>query len=151
MNPWHKKQLRSMYDPNTQGYWFSVIDLCAILTDSDYQTARGYWKQLKYRLTKGQLVIKYHQLKFEAIDSKYYFTEVVDFKNLIHLVINCPSPKANIYRLWLVDMFFAGVATAELELELAKLGEETAEQIAEKYKYEGYVRLTVERKSLLNE
>ena len=147
-NPWHNKQLRSMYDPNTQGYWFSAVDLCAILTDSDYQTARGYWKQLKYRLTKFQLVIKYHQLKFEASDGKYYFTEVVDFKNLINLIQTCPSPKANTYRLWLADMIFTGIPVAELEQQLAALGAEVAEQITEKYKDVGYVRLAVERETI---
>jgi len=151
MNPWNNKQLRSMYDPTTQGYWFSVIDLCVILTDSDYKTARNYWKKLKYTLTSGQVVTESNHLKFEAPDGKYHFTEVVDFKNLINLIQTCPSPKANTYRLWLADMLFAGVAATELEKEFAKLGAEAAEQIAEKYKDEGYARLIVERKDLLGE
>ena len=149
-NPWHNKQLRSMYDPTTQGYWFSVIDLCAILTDSDYDTARGYWKWLKQKQSseKFQLVSVTHQLKFESSDGKYYFTEVLDFKNLINLIQTCPSPKANTYRLWLADMLFTGIPVAELEQQLAVLGAEVAEQITEKYKDVGYVRLAVERETI---
>ena len=151
MNPWNKKQLRSFFDPNTQGYWFSVVDLCAALTDSDHKTARGYWKRLKYRSTKFQVVTHSHHLKFESPNGKYYFTEVVDFKNLINLIQTCPSPKANTYRLWLADMLLQGTPAPELEKELAKLGAETAAQIAEKYKDVGYVRLAVEREDLLGE
>jgi len=142
-----------MYDPNTQDYWFSVIDLCAILTNCDHQTARGYWKWLKGKQNSGkfQTVSVTHHLKFETANGKYYFTEVLDFKNLINLILTCPSPKANAYRLWLADMFFTGITAAELEKKLAQLGAEIAEQITEKFKHDGYVRLTVERKDLLAE
>ena len=140
-----------MYDPNTQGYWFSVLDLCAILTDSNHKAARGYWKKLKYRFASGQLVAESHQLKFESPDGKYYFTEVVDFKNLINLIQACPSPKANTYRLWLADTLLAGVSAAELEKEFAALGAETAAQIVEKYKDGGYIRRHVEREVLFGE
>ena len=150
-NPWNKKQLRSMYDPTTQGYWFSVIDLCAILTDSDWKTARGYWKWLKDKQTstKHQLVSVTNQLKFESLDGKYYFTEVLDFKSLINLIQTCPSPKANTYRLWLAEVLFASIPVAEIETQLAALGAETAAQIMEKYKYEGYSRMNVVREDLL--
>ena len=151
MNLWNNKQLRSIYDPNTQGYWFSVLDVCAILTDCSHKMARGYWKRFKQKFASSQVVSESHHLKFESPNGKYYFTEVVDFKNLINLIQTCPSPKANIYRLWLADMLFAGVAVAELEEALAKLGAEAAEQIAKKYKDEGYARLAVERKDLLKE
>jgi len=151
MNPWNNKQLRSMYDPTTQGYWFSVIDLYAILTDCDHKTARGYWKRLKYRGTNSQVVTVSHHLKFESPNSKYHFTEVVDLKNLINLVQTCPVPKPTYTGCGLQRCFLRGVAAAELEKEFAKLGAEAAEQIAGKYKDEGYARLTVKRKDLLKE
>ena len=153
MNPWQGKQLRSMYDPTTQGYWFSVVDLCAVLTDISQDAARNYWKQIKYRqnLKQTQTVTESNHLKFETPNGKYYNTEVVDFKNLIQFIQTHPSPKANPYRLWLTDMMFAGVAITEIEKELAKLGEETAGQIVEKYKdnpKEQYTRMTVQREKL---
>ena len=79
--------MRSIYDPAIQGWWFSVTDLSAILTDNDHKTARVYWKHFKYKMTQEsiQLVTESHQLKWQAIDGKYYFTEAVDFKNLLHL------------------------------------------------------------------
>ena len=55
------KPLRSIYDTATNGYWFSVVDLCAILTDSDHKTAQGYWKRLKCKLALAE-----HQLVTES-------------------------------------------------------------------------------------
>jgi len=51
-----------------QGYWFSVTDLFSMLTDSDYKTARGYWKRLKYKLSlsNDQVATVSHHLKWEA-------------------------------------------------------------------------------------
>jgi len=154
-NPWNNKQLRSMYDPTTQGYWFSVVDLCAILTDSNHKVARGYWKWLKDKQCskKFKVVSVTNHLKFEAGDGRYHFTEVLDFKNLINLIQTCPSPKANPYRLWLADMLFDGVSAADLEKAFAKLGEETAREITEKYTNSStnYVRRSVIREDLLAE
>jgi len=150
-NPWNNKQLRSMYDPVLQCYWFSVVDLCAVLTDCDHKTARGYWKRLKYCRTNNQLVTESHQLKFESSDGKHYFREVLDFKNLVNLILTCPSPKANTYRLWLVNTLFAGVGAIELEKELATLGAEQAKIIEEKHKKTSmpYVRLHVVREEVI--
>jgi len=153
-NPFHNKTLRSIHDPIIQGYWFSVTDLFAILTDSDHKTARGYWKRFKYRLSliSGQLVTVSHQLKWQAADGKFYFTEAVDFKTLIRLIQICPSPKANPYRLWLADMLFEGIPAGELEKELAKLGAESFKQVTEKYKNgvnKPYVRVVTEKQEVL--
>jgi len=148
-NPWNNKQLRSIHDPTINGFWFSVIDLFAILTDSNHRTAQVYWKQLKYNRAKFQLVSENHQLKFKSPNGKYYFTEVVDFQTLINLLQTCPSPKANPFRLWLADMLFKGIPVTELEKELAKLGEQSAIEILEKYKgTEPYARLTVHKESI---
>ena len=156
MNPWSNKILRSVYDPDTQGYWFSVIDLCALLTGSDHKTARGYWKWLKDKQNseKNQLVSVTNQLKFEAADGKQYFSEVIDFKNLIRLIQTCPSPKANPYRQWVADMLLADTPAAELEKQLAELGKEYAAEIMEKYKDnpdEQYELLVVQREKMFAE
>jgi len=153
-NPWINKQLRSMYDSTLDCYWFSVIDLCAILTDSDHKKARGYWKMLKHRSTNGQLVTESNHLKFRAGDSKYYFTEVLDFKNLVNLIQTCPSPKANTYRLWLASTLLAGTSGTEIEKNLASHGQKLAEHTIEKYTKNAvpYERLHVVRESgLLNQ
>jgi len=148
-SPWCNKQLRSIYDPTTDSFWFSVIDLFAIVTDSSHRTAQGYWKRLKHKRTNFQLVTVSHQLKLKSPNGKYYFTEVVNFQTLISLLQTCPSPKANPYRLWLANMLFKGIHIAELEKELAKLGEQSAVEISEKYKdIEPYARLTIHKESI---
>jgi len=148
-NPWEGKTLRAIYDPTTQGYWFSVIDLCAILTGSDYKTAQNYWGWLKNKI---QPLSDTNMLKFESSNGKYHFTEVVDFKDLIRIIQICPSPKAIPYKLWLADMFFESTSPEEVEKELAKLGEQAAEEILTKYKdnpNEQYERLTIHKESYI--
>ena len=65
-NLFKDKTIRSVWDGETR--WFSVVDVCALLTDSDYQKARNYWKWLKNKLNygKGQRVSVTNQLKFEV-------------------------------------------------------------------------------------
>ena len=150
ISPFSNKQLRSIHDPTTGGYWFSVVDLCAILTDSDHKTARNYWKRLKYKLENNQVVTVGNHLKLKSPNGKYYFTEVVDLKTLVRLIQTCPSPKANPYRLWLADILFDGISITEVEKELAKLGEASATEVVEKYMgKEPYARLTVHKENLL--
>ena len=65
-------KVRTAWDSDTEKWFFSVIDVVAVLTDSDYQTARKYWKVLKGRLIKegNELVTNCYQLKFLAPDGK---------------------------------------------------------------------------------
>ena len=149
---WNKKPLRSMYDPNTGGYWFSVIDICALITDSDHKTASGYWRKFKNSIIKNQVVTESNYLKLKAPNGKYHFTEVIDFKSLIRLIQTCPSPKANVYRLWIADMLFEGTPIDELESELAKLGAQAASKIVEKYTNnpkERYERLVIQKETMI--
>ena len=150
--PFTNATLRSIYDPAINGYWFSVVDLFAILTDSNHKTARNYWKWLKDKQTaiSSEVVSVTNHLKWQAPNGKYHSTEAVDFKNLIYLIQICPSPKANAYRLWLADMMFEGVTMEVLERELAKLGEESARLVVEKYadNPEGYLRVTTRRRGI---
>jgi len=149
---WTKKQLRSMYDPTTGGYWFSVIDICALITDSDHKTASGYWKKFKNKQNQFQVVTESNHLKLKSPNGKYHFTEVIDFKSLIRLIQICPSPNANVYRLWVADMLFDGVPADELEKELAKLGADAAGKIVEKYTNdpkERYVRVVAKREMMI--
>ena len=60
--------VRHVWDEENEKRWFSVVDVCAVLTDSDYQTARKYWKVLKGRISAegSELVTSCYQLKIEA-------------------------------------------------------------------------------------
>jgi hypothetical protein len=69
--------IRRFYDENTETWWFSVVDIVRVLTQSDYQVARKYWKVLKGRLAKegSQLVTNCYQLKMVADDGKQRVTK----------------------------------------------------------------------------
>ena len=70
-----KQQVRSIWDEEQDKWWFSVIDIVAILTDNDYQSARKFWKVLKGRLSAegGELVTNCYQLKMLAPDDEARF------------------------------------------------------------------------------
>ncbi len=74
-----EKKVRSVWDEEQEKWYFSIVDVCGVLTDSkDYQTARKYWNKLKERLKKegNESVTNCHQLKLEASDGKKYKTDV---------------------------------------------------------------------------
>ena len=65
-----KTQVRHEWDEENEKYWFSIVDVCAVLTESDYQTGRKYWNKLKQRLKEegNQSVTNCHQLKMQSAD-----------------------------------------------------------------------------------
>ena len=73
-----EKKVRTLWDSETEEWYFSIVDVVAVLTDSDYQTARNYWKVLKNRLKKegNESVTNCNQLKMLSSDGKYYKTDV---------------------------------------------------------------------------
>ena len=82
-----EKRVRSVWDEEQEKWYFSIVDVCGVLTDSkDYQTARKYWNKLKERLKKegNESVTNCHQLKLEASDGKKYKTDVADTQQLFH-------------------------------------------------------------------
>jgi DNA-damage-inducible protein D len=90
-------KIRRVYDENTETWYFSVVDIIrALLQQSDYQTARKYWKVLKGRLGKegSQLVTNCYQLKMTAEDGKQRLTDVATPETLLRLIQSVPSPKA---------------------------------------------------------
>jgi hypothetical protein len=100
-------QIRRHYDEKTEIWWFSVVDIIRVLTQSaDYQAARKYWKVLKGRLNKegSQLVTNCYQLKMPAADGKNYLTDVATAETLLRLVQSVPSPKAEPIKLWLAKV-----------------------------------------------
>ena len=98
-----EKQVRAVWDEDAEKYWFSIVDICAILTDSDYQAARKYWKVLKGRLAKegNESVTNCYQLKMKSTDGKYYNTDVADTEQVLRLVQSIPSKKAEPFKMWL--------------------------------------------------
>ncbi|BDT70072.1 hypothetical protein os1_42640 [Comamonadaceae bacterium OS-1] len=99
--------IRRVYDEATEVWWFSVVDVVQVLTQqSDYQTARKYWNQLKRRLEKegSQSVTDCHRLKLPAADGKSYLTDTATAQTLLRLVQSIPSPKAEPIKLWLAKV-----------------------------------------------
>ena len=96
-----QNNIRSVYDEEQEKWYFSVVDLIAILTDSEKPA--NYWKVLKNRLKKegSQLVTICNQLKMEAADGKFYKTDALDVEGCLRLVQSVPSPKAEPVKLWL--------------------------------------------------
>jgi len=101
-----EKQVRTIWDEEAEKWWFSVVDICAVLTDSDYQAARKYWKVLKGRLDAegSQLVTDCYQLKMKAHDGKMRETDVMDTEQILRLVQSIPSKKAKPFKLWLAKV-----------------------------------------------
>lgn len=67
-----EKKVRTIWDNEQEKWYFSIVDVCGVLTDSDYQAARKYWKVLKGRLKKegNETVTNCYQLKMKAPDDK---------------------------------------------------------------------------------
>jgi len=97
------KKIRVQWDSDKEKWYFSIVDVIAVLTDNDFQGARNYWKVLKYRLKKegNQSVTNCNQLKLKASDGKDYKTDVVDTEQLLRLIQSIPSKKAEPFKLWL--------------------------------------------------
>ena len=101
-----EKQVRTLWDEEAEKWWFSVVDICAVLTDSDYQKARNYWKWLKNKLNEegSQVVSNTNQLKMEAPDGKMRPTDVMDTEQILRLIQSIPSKKAEPFKLWLAKV-----------------------------------------------
>ena len=100
------KQVRHEWDEDAEKWWFSVVDICAVLTDNDYQTARNYWKWLKNKLISegSELVSNTNQLKMKAHDGKMRPTDVMDTEQVLRLVQSVPSKRAEPFKLWLAKV-----------------------------------------------
>ncbi len=82
------KEVRAVWDEENSKWWFSVLDIIAVLTDqSDYAKARNYWKYLKAKLKKenSELVSNTTQLKLTAADGKKYNSDMLDYDGIIAL------------------------------------------------------------------
>lgn len=101
------RRIRSHWDSEQEKWYFSIVDVIAVLTDqTDYQAARNYWKVLKNRLKKegNETVTNCNQLKMPAIDGKMRLTDVADTEQLLRLIQSVPSPKAEPFKQWLAKV-----------------------------------------------
>ena len=103
----NEKTVRTVWNADEEEWYFSVVDVCNILTDSaDYQTARNYWKVLKNRLSAegSELVTNCNRLKMRAADGKMRMTDVLNTKGVLRLIQSIPSPKAEPFKVWLAQV-----------------------------------------------
>ncbi len=101
------QSVRTHWDETQEKWYFSIIDVVAILTDQqNFQTARKYWNKLKERLKKegNETVSNCHQLKMLAQDGKMRLTDVSDSQQLLRLIQSIPSPKAEPFKMWLAKV-----------------------------------------------
>ena len=97
------REVRALWDEENAKWWFSVLDIVAVLTDQDdYAKTRNYWKYLKAKLKKenSQVVSATTQLKLLAKDGKRYLTDMLDYNGIIALGKEFPGKKANRFIEW---------------------------------------------------
>ena len=99
-----QRKVRTVWDEETEEWYFSVVDVVAVLTDSVDPTA--YWRKLKQRLKAegNETVTICHGLKMEASDGKMRKTDVVDTEQLFRLIQSIPSPKAEPFKQWIAEV-----------------------------------------------
>lgn len=101
------KRIRTAWDAEKEEWYFSIVDVVAVLTDQpDQRHAAKYWSVLKTRLKKegSELTTKCSQLKMRSADGKCYNTDVADTEQLLRIIQSIPSPKAEPFKLWLAQV-----------------------------------------------
>lgn len=129
-----EKKIRSVWDDKEEKWYFSIVDVCAVLTEQpDAEHARNYWKVLKHRLIKegNQTVTTCNRLKLRAADGKLRLTDVADTEQLFRLIQSVPSPKAEPFKLWMAQV-------ASTRLEQMQDPEKSFDQAVIDYKRLGY-------------
>jgi hypothetical protein len=113
------KNIRRLWNEKEERWYFSVVDVVAVLTDS--QNPRKYWNKLAERLRKeaSESVTKCHQLKMQATDGKFYFTDAADTEVMLRIIQSVPSPNAEPFKLWLARVGYERLEeTADPELAI---------------------------------
>ena len=133
------KRIRTAWDEEKEEWYFSVVDVVAVLTDSVDPAA--YWRKLKQRLKAegNETVTNCHGLKMTAPDGKKRLTDVADAEQLLRIIQSIPSPKAEPFKLWL-----AQVGREHIEETIDP--ELTIERALETYLKKGYTREWINRR-----
>ena len=100
----NQKQVRCHWDSDQEKWYFSIVDVLEVLTESIDPPA--YWRKLKERLKKegNETVTDCHGLKMIAADGKMRLTDVADTEQLFRLIQSVPSPKAEPFKMWLAKV-----------------------------------------------
>ncbi len=133
------KKVRSVWDSEKETWFFSIVDVVEVLTDSP--NPRKYWSVLKTRLKKegSQLTTICSQLKLKAADGKYYFSDVADTEQLLRLIQSIPSPRAEPFKRWLARVGYE-------RLEEIENPELAAQRMRELYRAKGYSDEWIEKR-----
>ena len=125
--------IRTAWDENAEEWYFSIVDVITVLTDSKNPAA--YWRKLKQRLKAegNESVTNCHGLKLKGVDGKRRLTDVATTEQLLRLIQAIPSPKAEPMKIWL-----AQVGRERIEETLDP--ELIAERLVETYERKGYTR-----------
>ena len=100
-------KIRRVWDVNTHTWYFSIIDIIAVLTgQGDFKKAQSYWTTVKNRLKNegSEIVTRCDKLKLQSADGKFYKTDVADTETIFRLLQSIPSPKAEPFKLWLAKV-----------------------------------------------
>ena len=126
-----EKKVRTLWDDETEEWYFSIIDVIAVLTESD--NPRKYWSVLKTRLRKegNETATNCSQLKMPSLDGKMRLTDVATTEQLFRLIQSIPSPKAEPFKLWIAQI-------AKERLDQMQDPELSIEQTMMDYKRLGY-------------
>ena len=108
-----EKQIRTHWSEEDEKWYFAIVDIVGILTDSVNPPA--YWRKLKERLKKegNESVTNCHALKMLAADGKMRLTDVADTESLLRLIQSIPSPKAEPFKLWLAKVGYERIEEVE--------------------------------------
>lgn len=135
----NENQIRASWNAEEEEWYFSVVDIVAVLTDSVDPLA--YWRKLKQRLKAegNETVTNCHGLRMTAADGKMRMTDVLDTKGVLRLVQSIPSPKAEPFKVWL-----AQVGAERLD-EIAD-PEKAIQRGADYYKQKGYSEVWINQR-----
>ncbi|MBP3472753.1 MAG: hypothetical protein J6K41_11075 [Paraprevotella sp.] len=134
-----EKKVRTVWDDKEEKWYFSIVDVVAVLTDS--ADAQAYWRKLKQRLRQegNETVTNCHGLKMRAADGKMRMTDVADTEQLFRIIQSIPSPKAEPFKQWMAQV-------ASLRLEQMQDPEMSIEQAIADYKRLGYSNQWINRR-----
>ena len=126
-----ERKVRTVWDDEKEKWYFSIVDVVSVLTDSVDATA--YWRKLKHRLKEegNETVTNCHGLKMKAADGKMRLTDVADTEQLLRIIQSIPSPKAEPFKQWMAHV-------ASERLDQMQDPELSIEQAMMDYKRLGY-------------
>jgi len=133
------QKIRSHWDAAKEKWYFSIVDIISVLTDSP--NPRKYWSVLKTRLRQegSQLTTNCSQVKMQSADGKFYLTDVADTEQLLRLIQSVPSPKAEPFKQWLAKVGYE-------RIEETQDPEKSIDRAMENYLKLGYSKEWINRR-----